>query len=93
MHPQQVAIWEKRIGCKSHNLLQLVVWAGGGTGVVLWGESLPEEQLERAGWGAGPHLRHRHPRLNGVGQWHENPGDAESAEAAEDTAALKVSRG
>jgi len=47
MHPQQVAIWEKRIGCKSHNLLQLVVRAGGGTGVVLWGESLPEEQLER----------------------------------------------
>lgn len=93
MHSQQVANGEKSIRCKSRNLLHLVVRAGGCTGIVFWGESLPEEQLERSGWGAGPHLRHRHPRLNGVRQRHENPGDAEGAEAAEDTASLKVSRG
>lgn len=60
---------------------------------MFWGESLLEEQLERAGWGAGAHLRHRHPGLDGVRQRHKNPGDAAGSEAAEDTAALEVSRG
>lgn len=60
---------------------------------MFWGESLLEEQLECAGWGAGAHLCHRHPGLDGVRQRHENPGDAAGSEAAEDTAALEVSRG
>jgi len=93
MRSQQVANWKKHIGCKSHNLLQLGVRAGGGTRLVFWGESLLEKQLERAGWGAGSHLRHRHPGLDGIRQRHKNPGDATSFETAEDSAALKVSRG
>lgn len=60
---------------------------------MFWGESLLEEQLECAGWGAGAHLCHRHPGLDGVRQRHENPGHAAGSEAAEDTAALEVSRG
>lgn len=90
---QQVANYNKHVGCYHHNLLQLDVWAGGGTRLVFWGESLLEEQLECAGWGAGAHLRHRHPGFDGVRQWHENPGDAAGPEAAEDTAALEVSGG
>lgn len=93
MHSQQAANWRKHIGCNSPNLLQLVVRAGGGTRLVFWGESLLEKQLERAGWGAGSHLGHRHPGLDGVRQRHEDPGDAEGSETAEDVAALKVSRG
>lgn len=88
---QQVANYNKHVGCYHHNLLQLDVWAGGGTRLVFWGESLLEEQLECAGWGAGAHLRHRHPGFDGVRQRHENPGDAAGAEAAEDAAALEVS--
>lgn len=93
MRSQQVANCNKHVGCYCHNLLQLGVWAGGGTRLVFWGESLLEEQLECAGWGAGAHLRHRHPGLDGVRQRHENPGDAAGPEATEDTAALEVSRG
>lgn len=93
MRSQRVANWSKHIGCDSHNLLQLGVRAGGGTRLVFWGESLLEKQLECAGWGAGSHLRHRHPGLDGVRQWNENPGDATGFETAEDAAAFEVSRG
>lgn len=93
MHSQQVANGKKYIGCNSYNLLQLGVWAGGGTRLVFWGESLLEKQLERAGWGAGSHLRHRHPGLDGVRQWYKNPRDAAGSETAEDAAALTVRGG
>lgn len=63
---------------------------GGGPGLVLWGAGLPAQQLECAGWLAGAHLRHRHPGIHGLRQWHQDPWHAEGAAAAADPTPTQV---
>lgn len=44
--------------CDSDRLHLCVCVEGGGTGLVFWGEVLPEEQLEYFRWDVGTHLSH-----------------------------------
>lgn len=60
-------------------------------GLVFWGQGLPEEQLEHSGWDVGDDLCYRHPRVSHLQLWYQDPGHAQSAEAAEDPEATTVS--
>lgn len=60
-------------------------------GLVLRGQGVSEEQLEPSGRDAGDDFCHRHPGLPHLQLGHQDPGYAQSAEAAEDPAAAAVS--
>lgn len=60
-------------------------------GLVFWGQGVPEEQLEHFGWDAGDDLCYWHSCVSHLQLGDQDPGHAESAEAAEDPEATTVS--
>lgn len=51
-------------------------------GLVFRGQGLPEEQLEHSGWDAGDDFCDWHPGVSHLQLGYQDPGHAQSAEAA-----------
>lgn len=62
-----------------------------GFGLVFRGQGLPEEQLEHSRRNAGVDFSHWHPGVSHLELRHQDPGHAQSPEAAEDAEAAAVS--
>lgn len=62
-------------------------------GLVFREQGLPEEQLERPGRDVGDDFRYWHPGVPNLQFRYQDPGHAQSAEAAEDPEATTVSGG
>lgn len=60
-------------------------------GLVFRGKGLPEEQLEYSGRDVGDDFSHRHPGVPHLQLRYQDPGHAQSPEAAEDPEAATVS--
>lgn len=59
-------------------------------GLVFRGKDLPEEQLEHSGRDVGDDFCHRHPGVPHLQLRYQDPGHAQSPEAAEDAEAATV---
>lgn len=64
---------------------------GGGSGLLLRDQQLPEKQLEHPGWDAGLCLYCGHHRVPGVCRGEQDTGHPEGAASAKDPAAPEVS--